>query len=29
MPLPFEGRCDAKRERFSYVVLKKGTVISW
>jgi hypothetical protein len=28
IPLPFEGRCDAKKERYSYVVLKKGKVIS-
>ncbi|PNF28864.1 hypothetical protein B7P43_G04416 [Cryptotermes secundus] len=24
IPLPFQGRCDAKKERYSYVVLKKG-----
>ncbi|XP_021935018.1 methyltransferase-like protein 17, mitochondrial isoform X2 [Zootermopsis nevadensis] len=24
IPLPFEGRCDARKERFSYVVFKKG-----
>jgi hypothetical protein len=28
IPLPFQGRCDAKKERYSYVVLKKGKVIS-
>jgi hypothetical protein len=26
-PLPFDGRSDARKERFSYVVLRKGKVI--